>query len=158
MKKVFACVLALAVLPSVFGQRVKPDLSMRRALYLTGAKTNEIDTKNDKYIAENGSTTLKKSDAAKCEADGCHFNLGFIALRTPSGGELSTYALIQVEGGGLAGNTVYFSASDATRTGVLPVKLAEGVNKVTFQIDPYKKTAESDEGNNSFAVTIVVRP
>ena len=47
--------------------------------------------------------------------------------------------------------------NDATRVGVLPVKLAAGVNKVTFQIDPYKKTAESDEGNNSFAVTIIVR-
>ena len=162
MKKAFACALALTLLPAAFafGQRVRPDLSMRRALYFTGARASEIDTKNDKYVAENNSMTLRKSDATKCEAGTCVFNLGFIAFRTPAAGSgvLSTYALIQVEGGGLVGNTVYFSASDATRTGVFPVKLSEGVNKVTFQIDPYKKTAESDEGNNSFAVTIVVRP
>ena len=33
-----------------------------------------------------------------------------------------------------------------------------GMNKVTFTIDPYKKTTESNEGNNSFSVNFKVTP
>ena len=38
------------------------------------------------------------------------------------------------------------------------IRLAAGVSKVTFQIDPYRKTPETEEGNNSFPVMITVRP
>jgi subtilase family serine protease len=40
---------------------------------------------------------------------------------------------------------------------VLPVKLADGVHKLTVTLDPYAKTQESDENNNSFTLTVVVR-
>jgi subtilase family serine protease len=33
-----------------------------------------------------------------------------------------------------------------------------GANRITVEIDPQKKLAESDESNNSFEVTIFVEP
>jgi hypothetical protein len=77
-----------------------------------------------------------------------------IAFRRPAVGALSTYGLIQAAG--FFGNTIYFGNAEGTKQGAFPVRLAVGTNKVTFQIDPYKKTTESDEANNSFSVTIVV--
>jgi hypothetical protein len=150
---VFAISLLSAA--STFGQAATTDLSMRRALYFTGAKANKIDTKTDKYVAENGTMTLKQSDSTKCEDGGCYFNIGFIAFRKPTAGTLSTYGLIQA-GGGSAGNTVYFANNERTKHGVFPIKLSIGTNKVTFQIDPYKKTPESNENNNSVSVTIII--
>jgi hypothetical protein len=152
-------VLAISLLSTVhaFGQRTGTDLTMRRALYFTGAKADKIDLKNDKYVAENGSITVSQSSATKCEDGGCYFNVGFIAFRNPATGALSTYALIQNSMGGLAGHEVAFTDKAATRQRVLPVKLAIGAqNKLTFQIDPHKKMAESNENNNSFSVTVIV--
>ncbi|CAN5611002.1 hypothetical protein BH20ACI4_BH20ACI4_05970 [soil metagenome] len=135
------------------------DLSMRDALYFTGAKTDKIDLKNDKYAVKDGTMELKKSQATSCDGDTCEFNIGFIAFRSGNtNGELSTYALFQVEKGGLVGNTVYFADGEKTKQAVHSVKLKMGMNKVTFTIDPYKKTAETDENNNSFSVNFKVTP
>jgi len=135
------------------------DLSMRDALYFTGAKTDKIDLKNDKYVTGGGTMELKKSQATNCEGNTCDFNIGFIAFRSGNvNGELSSYGLLQVEKGGLVGNTVYFASGEKTKQGVLPLKLKMGMNKVTFTIDPYKKTAESNEDNNSFTVNFRVTP
>ena len=135
------------------------DLSMRVALYFTGAKTNKIDLKNDKYVARDGTMELNKSQATNCDGNTCQFNIGFIASRTGNtNGALSTYGLLQVENGGLVGNTIYFADKETIKQGVLPLKLKVGMNKVTFTIDPYKKTAESSEDNNSFSVNFHITP
>jgi hypothetical protein len=148
---------ALFFFSASFAYGQQTDLSMRRALYFTGAKTDHIDLKNDRYVAENKVMTLKKSDATSCEGDKCTFNIGFIAVRTPGTGELSTYGLLMANSG-YVGNTVYFENKATTRQGVLPLKLAMGKNKVTFQIDPYNKTPETDKSNNGFSVWITVEP
>lgn len=133
------------------------DLSMREALYYTGSKTDKIDLKNDKLVINGGTMELKTSDATNCDGNSCEFNIGFIAFRSGSvNNELSTYGLLQVENGGLVGNTVFFSANEKSKEGILPLKLKMGMNKVTFTIDPYNKTAESNESNNSFIVNFKV--
>ena len=152
-------IFAISLLSSAnaFGQRSLTDLSMRRALYFTGAKTDKIDLKNDKYVAENGSIAVSMSNATKCEDGGCYFNIGFIAFRSPAVGTLSTFAHILKSSGGLDGNELIFADKAGTRQGVFSVKLPVGAqNKLTFQIDPHKKMAESNENNNSFSVTVIV--
>lgn len=153
-------VLAFLLLsvPAARGQE-RADLSMRRALYFTGTKTDKIDkTKGgDRYVSADGTITVKQSEATKCEGGACTYNIGFIAFRSPASSALSTYALLQSKNG-LVGNTIYFAPNAATRESILPLKLARGENQVTFQIDPYQKTAETDENNNSFTVTIIVAP
>ncbi|MCA1636124.1 MAG: hypothetical protein LC785_16140 [Acidobacteria bacterium] len=139
--------------------QAQTDLSMRLALYFTGAKTDKIDLKNDKYVAAGGTMELNKSQATNCDGNTCEFNIGFIASRSGNvSGELSTYGLLQVEKGGLVGNTVYFADREKSKQGVLPLKLKMGMNKVTFTIDPYKKAAEASEANNSFSVNFNVTP
>jgi hypothetical protein len=160
--KFYATVTALTVLfigALSFHAQTSTDLSMRTALYFTGAKTDKIDLKNDKYVAAGGTMELQKGQATGCNGNTCEFNVGFIAFRNgATTAELSTYGLLQIEKGGLAGNTVYFAAAEKIKQGVFPLKLKIGMNKVTFTIDPYKKTAESDENNNSFSVNIRVSP
>jgi hypothetical protein len=152
----FAFLFAIAVSAYAQGQT---DLSVRNALYFTGVKTDKIDLKNDKYVIGGGTIELKKSQATSCDGDTCEFNIGFIAFRSGNtNGELSTYGLFQLEKGDLVGNTVYFVDKEATKQGILPLKLKMGMNKVTFTVDPYEKTAESNEDNNSLSVTFHVKP
>lgn len=142
---------------SALAQQPQPDLSMRTALYFTGTKTDKIDLVKDKYVAAGATMELKKSEATSCDNDGCTFNIGFIATRSGyTRGELSTYGLFTVEGGGLVGNTIFFGYPDKFKQGVHALKLKFGLNKVTFEIDPYQKTAETDETNNSFTANFKV--
>lgn len=158
--KLYVLIAALAFLstgvPAAYGQAAA-DLSMRRALYFTGAKTDKIDLSKDKYAAAGATMVLQKSQATSCDGDTCQFNIGLIAFRTGnSSGDLSTYGLFQVENGGLVGNTIAFADKETTKQLILPLKLKMGINKVTFSIDPYKKTDESNEDNNSFSVNFRV--
>jgi subtilase family serine protease len=41
---------------------------------------------------------------------------------------------------------------------VFASKLKVGENHLTVEVDPYKKTAETNENNNRFEVTIIVEP
>jgi hypothetical protein len=135
------------------------DLSMRVALYFTGAKTDKIDLKNDKYVAKDGTMELNKSQAKTCDGNTCEFNIGFIAFRSGNvNGDMSTYGLFQIGNEEMVGNTVSFVDQEKTKQGILSLKLKMGMNKVTFTVDPYKKTAETNEENNSFSVNFNVTP
>jgi hypothetical protein len=142
-----------------YAQQTQPDLSMRTALYFTGAKADKIDLAKDKYVAKDGTMELKKSQATTCDSNYCEFNIGFIGFREGNaGGALSTYGLFEVDNGTMVGNTVYFASREKIKQGIHTVKLKMGMNKVTFTIDPYKKTDETDENNNSFSANFKVVP
>ena len=155
---ILGCIANLCLAAAgAFAVNAQTDLSMREALYFTGANASQIDLKKDKYVARGGTMQLKTSEASKCAGNTCDFNIGFIGFRTGnSSSELSSYVMLEVQNGGLVGNTIYFAAAETTKQGVLPLSLSPGLNKVTFTIDPYKKTAESNERNNSFSVTFNV--
>lgn len=142
---------------SAVAAQAQTDLSMREALYFTGSKSTQIDLKNDRYVVRGGTMQLKASDGSNCAGGFCEFNIGFIAFRTGNGDiALSSYGLLQVANGGMTGNTVYFGPSETVRQGILPLKLKIGMNKVTFTIDPYKKTPETNERNNSITASFNV--
>jgi hypothetical protein len=139
---------------TVASAQTRTDLHLRRALYFTG-KPGAIDLKNDKYVAENGVMNLKKSEAFKTEGEYFYFYLGFIAFREPSGPQFQTHVQYQSKLQSI-GNTTTFLNNEKTRQGVFPLKLQTGRNVIKIVIDPFQKTAETDENNNSFTVTIVV--
>ena len=142
---------------SAGAQQPLPDLSMRMALYFTGTKADKIDLATDKFVVAGATMQLKKSQGKNCDDNGCTFNIGFIATRSGyTRGELSTYGLFTVEGVEMVGNTVFFGWPDKSKQGVHALKLKMGMNKVTFTIDPYQKTAETDENNNSFSASFNV--
>ena len=144
---------------SINAQQAQTDLSMRTALYFTGAKADKIDLAKDTYVAQDATMELKKSQATSCDSNYCEFNIGFIGLREgSSAGSLSTYGLFEVDNGTMVGNTVYFASREKTKQGIHAVKLKMGMNKVTFTIDPYKKIGETDENNNSFSANFKVVP
>ena len=66
---------------------------------------------------------------------------------------MSTYARLKANGLEV-GNSMYF----ADKKNVSEAVLKEGRNKAFCEIDPFGKTPESDENNNSFFVWIVVEP
>jgi hypothetical protein len=154
----FALALALVGAVSINAQTSKLDLSMRTALYFTGAKADKIDRTNDKYVNKDGTMELH-CQAANWDGTYCEFNIGFVAFAERAGGigEVSTYALFTVDNGSSVGNTVYFADKEQIKNGVHKVKLKMGMNKVTFTIDPYEKTAEVSEDNNSFSVNFKVK-
>jgi hypothetical protein len=133
------------------------DFSLRSALYANGAETKKVNTQA-KYVSAGKTLTLKKSEAVSCEGDSCTFNLGFIVFRNGDQGVLSTYASIRSTTLGIVGNTVTFENGSKVKDAVFASKLKLGENKLTVEVDPYKKTAETNEGNNSFQVTIIVEP
>ena len=145
----------VGVLEAAGPQNAGVDLSMRRALYFNGVRTDKVDTRA-KYVTENGTMTLNSRRAVKHEGEYFVFNLGFFVFRKPVEGELSTYALIRGPKIGIVGNNVIFQAGAATKDVIYPVNLLKGKNTVVVEVDPYKKTMETDETNNSFEVTIVV--
>nr|MDQ3804983.1 hypothetical protein [Acidobacteriota bacterium] len=100
--------------------------------------------------------TLSKSEALECAGDHCTFNLGFFVQRSGGEGALTSFA--QVGGPSLAnvGNSVVFDAGVRSRDFVVPVKLKVGENNIRVSIDPFDKTPETNEGNNSFTVTVTV--
>jgi hypothetical protein len=133
------------------------DFSLRPALYANGAESKKIDTKSP-YVTAGKTLTLKKSEAVSCAGDTCTFNLAFIVFRNGDQGMLSTYAFIKGKTLGIVGNTITFADGSKVKDAVFPSKLKIGENKLTVEVDPYKKTAETNEGNNSFEVTIIVEP
>ncbi len=146
--------LALVGAMSVNAQPSKLDLSVRTALYFTGAKADSWD----KYVVKDGTMGLTTSQATSCDGTYCEFNIGFIswAERADGIGKVSTYALFIVDNGSMVGNELYFADKEVIKKGIHAVKLKIGMNKVTFTIDPYEKTAETDENNNSFSVNFNV--
>jgi hypothetical protein len=133
------------------------DFSLRPALYLNGTEAKKVDTKA-KYVTAGKTLTVKKSEALNCEGDTCTFNLAFFIFRNGDHGDLSTYALIQGKTLGIAGNTVSFQNGSKVSQAVFASKLKVGENKLTVAVDPYKKTLETNEQNNTFEVTIIVEP
>ena len=162
MKNGFARALAALTLllcaAAAYGQKTVTDLSLRRALYFTGAKADKIDTKTDSRVTDGGLIVLKKSDGANCSADGCYFNFGFFVMRTPTVGSLHTSAILQPAGGNAPSMEVDFKHNEAAREVVIPIKLTQGATKLTVRIDPFNNTPEKDEANNHFSVTVVVKP
>jgi CARDB len=135
------------------------DLSLRKAVYFTGDKTDKIDLKNDKYATSGREFQLSAELAKACDDQGCEFNLGVIGVRSGASTEpLSGYGMFTVENGGLVGNTIVFEAKQTSKQLVLPVKLKLGKTRLTVSIDPYKKVDETDEENNTFSVDVVVTP
>jgi hypothetical protein len=155
--RMFFATISLLLLTAASAVFSQTDLSMREALYFTGSKTTHIDVKNDRYVVRGGTMQLKTTNGSNCAGGFCEFNIGFIAFRAGTGeGVLSSYGLLQVDSGGLVGNTIYFGPDEKVKEGILPLKLKSGMNKVTFTIDPYKKTAETNERNNTITVSFIV--
>jgi hypothetical protein len=138
------------------------DLSMRQAIYFTGSKTEKIDLSKDKYVGSGKVLSLTQNVATKCEPDGgCFFNFGVVVWRTLNGkettdGELSTYGYFSLPDFSGTGNTLIFHDGEGIVQFIEPVKLKLGDNKVTFTLDPYKKTPEANEANNAVTVTVRV--
>jgi hypothetical protein len=153
----FALALVGAISVSAQSSDAQPsklDLSVRTALYFTGAKADSWD----KYVVKDGTMELKMGQGTGCDGTYCEFNIGFISWAERAGGNgvVSTYGLFTVDNGSMVGNTIYFADKEVIKKGIHAVKLKIGMNKVTFTIDPYEKTAETDENNNSFSVNFKV--
>ncbi len=153
--KIITIFTLCALAATVVSAQPRTDLQLRRALYFTGNNPSAIDMKNDKYVAENGVMNIKKSEAFKTEGAYFYFYLGFIAFRDPAGPQFQTYVQYQSKLQSI-GNTTTFLNNEKSRQGVFPLKLQTGRNVIKVVIDPFQKTTETDENNNSFTVTIVV--
>ena len=150
-------VLAIVILQAGLSIRAQADLSVRQALYFMNPKAVTIDFKNDK-LATVGSTLSVPSELAEsCDGGFCKFRVGVMILRSGNIASIpSGFAIVSADGRVPIGNSFSFGPTQAAREFFLPVKLRYGVNRITFVIDPHKKTQETDESNNTFSVTVTV--
>jgi hypothetical protein len=148
-----ACFLLL-VFAGFAPVQAQTDLNTRKALYFTHTKTDSIDLKNDVYVAGGATVALSAELRTTCDHNVCEFNVGIIATRTGTGA-LSSEIVVQVGGQSYA-RPIEFASSEKSKQLILPMKLKLGKNQITVTIDPNKKTAESDESNNSFSATVMV--
>jgi hypothetical protein len=132
------------------------DLSARTTIYFTGAKKT-IDLANDPHVEQGKDLDLKTNQAASHQGNLYTFNLGVLATREYGdlGTTLDAYAIMSGPGG-IAGDDILFQPNVQVVNKVFAVNLAIGSNVLTFTIDPYQKTPESNENNNTFTVTINV--
>jgi len=136
--------------------QAQTDLSMRKALYFTGLKTDSIDLKNDVYVANGATLSISAELRTTCDHSVCVFNVAIIATRTGTG-PLSTDVVVQTaKNGEKFVKTFEFAASEKSKQVILPIKLSLGKNQLTVTIDPNNKTGETDEANNSFSGTVMV--
>ena len=147
--------IALAVFGLNNSAQAQMDLTTKPGIYLTGSKLS-IDESKDKWVAK-GATVHVFSHEASSFTNGYYvFNIGIIATRS---GVISSYAqtygLFSSQGGSV-GREMKFGPGRGWSRLVLPVNLKSGANRVTFAIDPYQKTIESDEKNNTFWINVVV--
>ena len=147
--------IALVIFGLCGAAEAQMDLTTKPGVYLTGSKLS-IDEANDKWVTKNTTVHVLSNQATKFENGYYVFNMGVVGTRSGVAFPLAqTYGLFSSPGGS-AGREMKFGVGRGWSFLVLPVNLKSGANRVTFAIDPYQKTIESDEKNYTFWINVVV--
>ena len=132
------------------------DLSFRPALYVDTFQQEKVDTKA-KYATPTTPLTVFRGDNVNCDNTGCGFQVGFFVFRDNASGGLTTSVTI-TNGKASKTETVSFEPGKKVAEAVVHMPIFNGNNKITVQVDPQNERAESNENNNRFEVTVILKP
>lgn len=133
------------------------DLRMREDLYFIAPGATKINTAAS-YASNAAPLTLKQSQGTNCKGNRCTYRLGFFISRNSGKVPLSVFAQLSGASFGSVGNSYKFNVGQTTREVIFPVSLAVGSHDIKVSVDPYNKVSESNDGNNSFTVKVIVTP
>jgi len=132
------------------------DLSFRPALYVDTFQEEKVDTKA-KYAMPTTPLTVFRGDNVNCDNTGCGFRLGFFVFRDNATGSLTTGVKL-TNGKASKTETVSFEPGKKVAEAVVNMPIFNGNNKIRVQVDPQNERAESNESNNRFEVTVILKP
>jgi hypothetical protein len=134
----------------------KVDFSFREALYNNGAQQMGVNTQMP-YGTPTNPLVLSRKDAIGCDLRWCSFNFGVILFRNTNTETLETYAILSGGNPSSIRNFTTFKRGSKTAHLVLPMSIRDGTNTLTVTLNPYFKE-EINKGNNSFSVTVILKP
>lgn len=132
------------------------DLSMRPALYIDTFQEGKVDARAN-YATPSKPTTVFRGDNINCDVNACGFQIGFYVFRDNSEGKLTTNVKI-TNGSSSKTQTVTFEPGKKVADVVLRMPIFNGNNKVKVEVDPQNGQAETNESNNRFEVTVILKP
>lgn len=132
------------------------DLSFRPALYVDTFQQDKVDTKA-KYATPKSPLTVFRSDNVNCDKTACGFQLGFFVFRDNETGGLTTTVKIS-NGKSSKTETVNFEPGKKVAEAVAHLPIYNGNNQVVVEVDPQNERSESNENNNRFEVTVILKP
>jgi hypothetical protein len=132
------------------------DLSFRQALYVDTFQQDKVDPKA-KYATPTAPLNVFRGDNVNCDKTGCGFQLGFFVIRANADGGLTTAVKIS-NGKSSKTEVISFEPGKKFAEAVVHMPILNGSNKITVQVDPQNERSESNENNNRFEVTVVLKP
>ena len=132
------------------------DLSFRSALYIDTFQQDKVDTKA-KYATPTAPLTVFRGDNVNCDATACGFQLGLFVFRNNPAGSLTTSIKIS-NGKASKTETVSFEPGKKVAEAVVHLPIFNGNNKLLVEVDAQGERAESNENNNRFEVTVILKP
>jgi hypothetical protein len=132
------------------------DLGFRQALYVDTFQEDKVDTKA-KYATPATPLNVFRADNLNCDNTGCGFQVGFYVFRDNAAGGLTTSVTI-TNGKASKTETVSFEPGKKVAEAVVHLPIFNGNNKISVQVDPQNARSESNENNNRFEVTVVLKP
>jgi hypothetical protein len=134
----------------------KVDISFRNALYNNGAQKIGVNTQMP-YGTPTTPLILSRKDAIVCDQVWCSFNFGFILFRSTNTEDYKTYAILSGGNPQVERNFTTFKKGSKIADLVLPMSIKDGANTLTVTLNPYD-TGEINKENNSFSVTVILKP
>ena len=132
------------------------DLSFRPALYIDTFQQEKVNPKT-KYGTPSTPVTVFRGDNVNCDAGACGFQVGFYVFRSSEAGKLTTSVKI-TNGSSSKVESVTFEPGKKVAEAVVHLPIYNGENKVAVEVDPQNELSESNEKNNRFVVTVILKP
>lgn len=132
------------------------DLSLRQAIYIDTFQEDKVNAKTT-MATPGKSATVFRGDNVDCDVNACGFKIGFYVFRTGGDGTLTTN--VKISNGNSSKNlTVTFEAGKKIAEAVVHLPIYNGNNQVAVEVDPQNGLSETNEKNNRFEVTVVLKP
>jgi len=132
------------------------DLSFRPALYIDTFQQDKVNPKTT-YGTPSSPVTVFRADNVNCDDKACGFQVGFYVFRNNADGQLTTTVKI-TNGSSSKKQSVTFEAGKKVAEAVVHMPIYNGNNQVKLEADPQNQVPESNENNNRFEVTVVLKP
>jgi len=132
------------------------DLSFRQAIYIDTFQQDKVDAKA-KYGTPSTLVTVFRGENVNCDKNACGFQIGFYVFRSNGDGKLTTNVRV-TNGSSSKVQPVTFESGKRVAEVVVHLPIYNGNNQVAIEADPQNGLSETNENNNRFEVTVILKP
>lgn len=132
------------------------DLNFRQAIYIDTFQEDKVN-RQAPFATPTKPVTVFRGDNINCDPNACGFRVGFYVFRSNGEGALTVNVKI-TNGSSSKVQAVTFEAGEKIADAVLNLLIFNGSNQVRIEADPQNQLSETNENNNRFEVTVVLKP